>query len=220
VTLSAGSLATILADNALLATVPPLLLGQAAKSVLMGAASGSIITLAEGVLHAMFVSKLKRVLAIGLTLAALCGAGVCAYYLRAQETAAKQRNPVQPPDKKAADKAPEKNADDLKALMQERLKLAQEVLKLSQERQMVDPNARWQDVVDASQRVLKADLELSPNKAARIAAHQKHVKVGEDLARFAEKAVRDGVMRKSDGQLARYLLIDARIGLEREKARK
>jgi RNA polymerase sigma factor (sigma-70 family) len=227
VTLSAATLAALLSDNAMSATVPPLLVGQTAKVVLSGAASVSITTLTEGVLHAMFLSKLKMVLTMSLMVAVLGSAGVCAYYLRAQEPGTKRENPAQPPDKpaqppdkKAADKAPEKNADDLKALLQERLKLAQDVLKLTQERLKVDINASFPDVVEAFERVLKADLELSPNKAARIAAHQRHVKAAEEFARNVDGWLRQGVLSKRDGQLARYLLIDAKVGLEREKARK
>ncbi|MHB1424998.1 MAG: RNA polymerase sigma factor [Gemmataceae bacterium] len=215
VTLSAGTLAALLTDNAMSAAVPPLLLAQTGKVVFMGAASGSITALTEGVLHAMFLSKLKMVLAMSLMLAALGSAGACAYFLGAQEPATKRENPVQAPDKKVADKAPEQNADDLKALMQERLKLAQAVLEMTRKKMKDDVNANRQDFVSASLQVLKADLEFSPTKAARIAAHQRHVKVVEDFARFADKAVREGAMSKLDGQLMRYLLIDAKIGLER-----
>jgi hypothetical protein len=167
-------------------------------------------------MYAMFVNKVKVTLAAALMLVALGEACVCGYYLRVQEPAAKQENPARPPGKKAADKAPEKNADDLQALLRERLKLAQDILKLLRN----DPQARWHDVIEASRRVLQADLELSPNKAARIAAHQRHVKVAEDLARFADKAAQAGGLHQADRQLSRYLLIDAKIGLEREKARK
>jgi hypothetical protein len=145
---------------------------------------------------------------------------VCAYSLNVQATVTKGENPVQPPDNKASDQARDKNADDLKAMMESRLKLAQEVLKLSRERLKVDVNARWQDVVDASLRVLNADLELSPDKVACIAAYQRHVKVAEDLASFPDAAVRNKTMSELERQLVRYLLIDARIRLEREKARK
>ena len=58
VTLSAGALTAMLTDNAIAASVPPLLLAQTAKAVFMGAASAAITTLTEGVLHAMFLSKL------------------------------------------------------------------------------------------------------------------------------------------------------------------
>lgn len=104
--------------------------------------------------------------------------------------------------------------------MRERLKLAQELLKLSLERLKPDPSATWKDVVDASQRVLKAELELSPNKAAGIASHQRHVRMTEELARLVDGLIQVGVIHKRDGRLAQYLLIDAKIGLERERARK
>jgi hypothetical protein len=131
----------------------------------------------------MFVKKVKSTLVAALTLVALGGAGVCAYDLRTREPAAGRENPARPPGKKAADKAPEKNADDLRALMRERLELAQDILK----RLRSNPRASWNEVVEASQRVLQADLELCPNKAARIAARQRHVKVAEDLARLLTK---------------------------------
>lgn len=157
------------------------------------------------------MNKTKVTLAAALMLVALGGAGVGVYYLRAQEPAAKGEKPAQPPGKKAA----EKNADDLQALMRDRLKLAQEILKELRK----SPQASWHDVIEASQRVLQADLELSPNKAARMAAYQRHVKVAEDLARFADKATKAGGLHETDSQLSRYLLIDAKIGLEREKGR-
>ncbi len=84
VTLSAGTLTAILTDNAMSATVPPLLLAQTTKAALFGAASGSIITLTEGVLHAMFMSKLKLITAFALVMAVIGGAGAGAYILRAQ----------------------------------------------------------------------------------------------------------------------------------------
>ena len=86
-TLSAGMLAAMLADNAMSATVPPLLFAQAAKVVLMAAASVSITALTEGVLHAMFVTKLKMASAFVLMLAAIGGSGIGAYYLHAQDSA-------------------------------------------------------------------------------------------------------------------------------------
>jgi RNA polymerase sigma factor (sigma-70 family) len=85
VTLSAGTLTAMLTDNAMSAAVPSLLLAQTAKVVLMGAASVSITALTEGVLHAMFLSKIKVASAFVLVLAAIAGTGAGAYYLRAQD---------------------------------------------------------------------------------------------------------------------------------------
>jgi hypothetical protein len=187
----------------------------AVKTVLSVAATDSISTLTGGVLHAMFVKKVKVILAAALMLVALGGAGVCAYYLRAQEPVATRGTPAQPPHKEAAIKPAGKNTDTLQALLRERLKLAQDILKLRKSY----PQAIWHNVIEASQLVLQADLELCPNKAARIAAHQRHVNVAEDLARFADQAVQGGGMNQADRQLSHYSLIDAKIGLEREKAR-
>jgi RNA polymerase sigma factor (sigma-70 family) len=94
VTLSTGTLTATLTDNAMPATVPPLLLAQTAKAALFGAASGSIITLAAGVLHTMFMSKIKMTTVFVLVMAVIGGAGVGAYILRAQAP------PVQVPPSK------------------------------------------------------------------------------------------------------------------------
>ncbi|HEY7328232.1 MAG TPA: sigma-70 family RNA polymerase sigma factor [Gemmataceae bacterium] len=84
VTLSAGALMAMLTDNLMSAVVPPLLLAQTTKAVLMGTASVSIIALTEGVIHAMFLSKVKTATVFALVLAGVAGTGAGAYYLRAQ----------------------------------------------------------------------------------------------------------------------------------------
>ena len=95
VSLSAGTLAGLLTDNAMSAVVPPLLLAQTAKVVVAGATSVSITTLMEGVLHAMFLSKLKMASAFVLMVATIGGAGAGVYYLRAQAPAKQVSPPKQ-----------------------------------------------------------------------------------------------------------------------------
>ncbi len=95
VTLSAGALTALLTDNAMSATVPSLLLAQTAKAALMGLASVSITTLTEGVIHAMFLSKVKMASIFVLILAAIGGTGVSNYYLRAQRAVGGSRSLVQ-----------------------------------------------------------------------------------------------------------------------------
>src|SRR5262249_27762009 len=92
--------------------------------------------------------------------------------------------------------------------MRERLKLAQDILKQLRS----DPRSDWQDVIEASERVLQADLESCPDQAARIAAHQRHMKVAEDLARFADKAAHVGGLSQADRELSRYDLRAGRLG--------
>jgi RNA polymerase sigma factor (sigma-70 family) len=76
ITLSGGMLATILAQNVMSAGVPPLVVSNtikvasltAAGQVTAGVVSVKVAALTEGVLKAMFVSKLKIVLAVVLIL--------------------------------------------------------------------------------------------------------------------------------------------------------
>jgi RNA polymerase sigma factor (sigma-70 family) len=130
VTLSVGTLAAMLTDNALSASVLPRLLTHTVKTALMGGASVSVTTLTEGVLHTMFLSKLKMASVFVLILVAIGGAGVGTYYLHAQAPASNSETSAKKPVETAPDKpvaeAPEKEADTLTTLMQERLKLAQQ----------------------------------------------------------------------------------------------
>ncbi len=64
------------------------------------AVSVTIITLTEGVLHAMFLSKIKGTLAVILALAALGGTGLGTYYLYAQDSAPQTEQPAKKPAKK------------------------------------------------------------------------------------------------------------------------
>lgn len=223
VTLSAGTLTAMLTDNALSASVPPLLLTSTAQAVLMGAASVSITTLTEGVLHTMFLSKLKMASVFVLILVAISGAGVGAYYLHAQTTAPRSETPAKKPAEPAPDrpaaKAAEKEADTLTTLMQERLKLAQQEVEINQK---LYQNARvdFEALVSASKDLLKARLELSTKKADRIAVHEQHVKMLEVWVKSAQAWHERARGTAADVAKARYLLVDARIDLEREKARK
>ncbi len=103
-TLSAGTMVTLLTGNAMSAVVPSILLAQTAKLVLSGAVSVSLTTLTEGVLHAMFMSKIKMAFAVILMSAAIGGAGAGVYYLHAQDPAPKSENAVKQPEKAASDK--------------------------------------------------------------------------------------------------------------------
>jgi hypothetical protein len=215
VTLSVGTLAAMLTDNALSASVPPFLLTQTAKAALMGAASVSVTTLTEGVLHTMFLTKLKIASVFVLILVAIGGAGVGVYYLHAQAPSPKSDTE---PDKPAA-KAPAKEADTLTALMQERLKLAQQEVKVC-ETLFQAGRVNFDALVPASKNLLKAELELSTKKADRLAAHERYVKMMEGWVEYVRRSKETGRASEVELLKAQYQLIDAKIDLEREKARK
>ncbi|HEY7157409.1 MAG TPA: sigma-70 family RNA polymerase sigma factor [Gemmataceae bacterium] len=223
VTLSVGTLAAMLTDNALSASVPPLLLTHTAKAALMGAASVSVTTLTEGVLHTMFLSKLKMASVFFLSLVAIGGAGVGAYHLHAQAPAPKSENSAKKPAESAPDKpaakAPEKEADTLTTLMQERLKLAQQEVEVCQKLYQ-SARANFDELVTASKDLLKAELELSTKRADRLAAHERYVKMMEAWVEFARARKESGRGSGLELVKAQYLLVDAKIDLEREKTRK
>jgi hypothetical protein len=171
----------------------------------------------------MFLSKLKMASVFVLVLVAISSAGVTAYHLQAQppapEPATSAKKPAETAPARPAAKAPEKEADTLAALMQERLKLAQKELAVSQ---ALFENARvdFDVVATAWKNVLKADLELRTKRADRIAVYERHIKVLEQTAKLAQ--VRYEAARATELGLLRlrYLLVDAKIELEREKSRK
>src|SRR5579883_683658 len=220
VTLSAGSLVAMLTDNAQSASVAPRLLTQTARAALRGAASVSITTLTEGVLHTMFLTKLKIASVFVLILITIGGAGVGAYYLHAQAPAPKSETlPPKPadtaPDKPVA-KAPAKQADTLTTLMQERLKLAQEEVKVCEEMFRQGQRVEFVALATASKNLLKAELELSTKRADRLAAYERYIKRLEafvETARGRFQAARGAYL---DLVKAQYQLVDAKIDLERE----
>ncbi len=242
-TLSAGSLAALLTENATSATVPPLLFAQTAKVALLGAASHSITALTEGVLHAMFLSKLKMASAWVLTLAAMGGVGIGAYYLHAQDPT---DPPVLPEDIKKAlkdlDKSlkrPDEAAADKKALgkAEERLQkrllarrdMAEEEWKIRSGLWRLGANEPGTGgrpvtlhlVFDAAKRLLKAELELSNNKAERVKAREKYLNGIKEVVDTTEAQYKvSGRVGKAEFASALYEQLDAEIELEREKLRK
>jgi RNA polymerase sigma factor (sigma-70 family) len=258
VSLSAGTLATYLTDNAMSAAVPSLLLAQTAKVALMGAASVSITTLTEGVLHAMFLSKIKMASSFVLVLAAIGGAEAGAYYLRAQAPAEQVPAPPLaeplPPQKfgvpgqeitkeqelqKEADEllkklneamTDKKSAGTLEDLFQKLLRarrdMAEQAFRFRYELYRTGANEPGTSnsvtlhmLIDASNCLLKAELELSKKKAERLEAYEKHLKFMKEIAKITEAQYRVGRVSRAALASALYEQLYAEIELEREKAR-
>jgi hypothetical protein len=171
----------------------------------------------------MFLSKLKMAPVIVLMLAGVLGVGAGVYHLHAQApvpgSGTSAGKPVEAAPDKPAAKAAEKEADTLTTLMQERLKLARQevdVCKRLYQAARVDFDA----LATASKNLLKAELGLSTKRADRLAAHERYVKMVEGWVKIVR--ARLDAARTSELELlkAHYLLVDAKIDLEREKARK
>lgn len=111
VALGAGGVAVLFAENAAPAAVPSSLLSSTVQAAAFGAAgeaaaagviSGQVATLTEGVLHAMFLSKLQLVI-VALLVVAVAGGGLG--FLTHQALADKPAADAQPAKKSEADPA-------------------------------------------------------------------------------------------------------------------
>jgi hypothetical protein len=229
----------MLTDNAMSETMSPLLLAQTAKSALMGAASGSITTLTEGALHAMFLNKIKLVSSIILMVAGIGSAGVGVYYLHAQappkgweqpgdydKLLQDLEKPLRRPDVVAPDKkAAVKPEEYFRKLLEARRDMAEEEWRIRSGLYRAGANEPGTGnpvtlhlVIDASKRLLRAELELSTNRADRLKAREKYFNHVKEYADVTEKQHKVGRVIKAALASALYEQLDAEIELEREKA--
>jgi Sigma-70, region 4 len=181
-TLSATSLAGLLSENALPAAVPAALSDSTIKAALQFAAgkaavAGRSAALAEGVLQAMGINRLKVAVAVMLVLVVGTGAGVLAFSGR----------PAEPEASKKADPAPK--ADEKAELRKRKAAARLDLAKVAHEKYLL----RFQLGMETEQAVnlwsrrwLQAQLDLSDKKADRDAALQAHrdrLKKVDELAR-------------------------------------
>ena len=75
-------------------------------------------------------------------------------------------------------------------------------------------------MLQANQRVLKAELELAKTDKERFAIHEKQVEVAKQIEELAEQHFKAGVARQVDVLNARADRLEAEIALERAKAKK
>lgn len=220
-TLSGATLAALLTDNAMSAVVPSLLNAQTSKSVLTGAAPVSVTTLTEGVLHAMFLTKVKTTVAVILALFVLGGAGAGVYYLHGQQPRGEDVSPVKLPERTTPDKiGPAKPAAALQKMLKDRRDRAERELTVRYEKYRAGAQDATLDLmIESSKRLLKAELELSAKKADRLVAHERHVRLMKEIAEINKAKYNVGRVGEEHLALAEYILLDAEIAFEREKAR-
>jgi RNA polymerase sigma factor (sigma-70 family) len=204
----------------------------------------SVVTLMEGVLHAMFLSKLKLAATFLLLVAVVGGgAGVMTY----QELAAQPPNqkgaetpkavgPVQPDlddllDKEVgAGKALFTPKDKLKAML-EATDLGKEMKSLLLARvdaAATETKTRFLEymagrgtldiVLGASRRLRDAERDLSTKKADQILAWEAHLQRMQIIYDTNLDRFNAGRISLGDLKVAEYYLLDAQIGLKRAKA--
>jgi RNA polymerase sigma factor (sigma-70 family) len=220
------------------ATFQAALLMASAGPVALGAISATIVSLTEGVLRTMFLTKLKTVAAVVLAVGLLSGGAVVLTdpHLGAQPAAqqkvqASALKAPQPPDgdellpnvttfdekKVKALLAAAKGGDQLKALLKARLDAA-----------TIEADRRFKDFVAArgtlafflasSQRLLKAELELSTQKADQLAALATHLRLLKKVHAMNQARFQAGRINLEDVKQTEVFVLEAEIALERAKA--
>lgn len=205
------------------------------KVVLMDTVSVWIITLMEGGLHAMLLSKLKMVMGFVLMLAAIAGAGAGAYCLRAQAPAPTSEGPSPkrgPKEDDKKDKKPEaakdtKPKNDMTALLKARFAAAEKAYRgewagFSQTRRFGDVLsgvAQPENTYVWSVRWLHAQRALSPKYEDQVAALEAHFKRMTELHK-AVKELSTDLMPKCKETEAEWYRLEAEIWLAKAKQAK
>jgi RNA polymerase sigma factor (sigma-70 family) len=215
-TLSAMAFTAMLSESASTTAAPRTLISQTANAALTGAASVSITTLTDGAIHAMFVTKLKMALAVALALAVIGTAGLCAYYLRAQEAPNRGEGDLLPATKA---KVTDTSSERMQRLLKERRDMAEKEVKVRYEETFLAdaPIPRFDALLASLKRLRRAELEMSKKKADRLAAHEKYLKVTKEFAESAKAKFKLGQINLADYARAEYERLEAEIALEREK---
>ena len=107
----------------------------------------------------------------------------------------------------------------IRELQEERLAVAQEFVNLVKV-QASQGGARLEELLNATNWLLEAELDLCLTKEDRIRVHQDMVKVAETIHEQHEQRVRSGVTTRSELLHAKLNLLKAQIDLERVKASK
>jgi hypothetical protein len=235
---SGGSLTSVLSEGAAFASLPTSLAASAVKAITQHSAAGvisaNVAAITEGVLKAMFLTKLKIGTALVLAVMFLVGgARMLTYHTVAAQPAEPNKQPpnkvVEPPVKAEAKsepappksdvKVPTNTSSRTKALIQERLETLQKIadrVRLLNERGTVPNEA----VRKANLRVYRAELDLCDETAKdRIAILEKFVGVHKEIEDQISNLAKRGVVPTEDMDEARVNRLEAEIELEREKTR-
>jgi hypothetical protein len=221
VALTSGSLLAVLAQQAA-ATVPvslhsslvPAAVHVAAGQAPAGVVSAPIVTLMEGVLHAMWMTKLKVAAVVFLAGGIVTGgAGILSFRTPAATSAdapapaAKKTVPPRPP--------PQDNAK-IKDLLKARLEAVKTEWD-ARHREFLAGRGTQDILFNSAKRLLNSQLEVSATKAERLAAHEEHLERMKEYKQVNDARFNAGRIPIQDKAQADYECLDAEIRLERAK---
>jgi RNA polymerase sigma factor (sigma-70 family) len=179
--------------------------GATASDVL----SAQAVTLAEGVLRAMLVTKLKIAAIIMLTVGVLATAGTLTHHaLTAAPPAEEERSPKTAPQ---AGAAPAPAAAKVpRELLKQRLEAVQAFYN-DYRRRLATGLGQPTELFGWSERWLEAELALSDKKVDQVAALKAHVERTREWEQLLLAYEKTGTVRKSDAAVGTYERTDAEI---------
>jgi RNA polymerase sigma factor (sigma-70 family) len=173
-----------------------------------GALSQPAVTLAEGVLRAMFVRQAKLAALAVLAMGLLALGGVLTHHALSAAPPAETQPLPKPPRTEAAPAPPAAKVP--RELLEKRRDMAASVFKQNTVRYRAGQGLP-SELFSWSERWLEAELALSDKKADQTAALQAHVDRTRELEHLAIAYARTGQGRPSDADAATYERVNAEI---------
>jgi RNA polymerase sigma factor (sigma-70 family) len=233
VTLSTATLAAVVTERTASAAMPPTLalttlraaVSLAATGTAAGIASTPVITLMEGVVHAMFMSKVRIALTVLLAVVLTGVAGVFGYHSLSAETPQEPK----PRGEQTKDAKTKSERDDeriaavelqrkLAPLMQKRLEAAKDQVRSRME-ELIAGKTTVDVLLDASVRLAKAQQEMTDKKADQFKILESQLQRMKIVAHVLHARFDAGKANVSEVAQADYYRYDAEILLERFKAK-
>jgi RNA polymerase sigma factor (sigma-70 family) len=184
-----------------------------------GAIAAPVLTLTEGVLQAMWMTKLNKVAVALLVVLGLIavGGGVLAYQGSGASPAPSQPEAKQPP---AGAQPAQKSTNDAKVreLLKERLATLKELV-IFAEKAFQSGRGSPDDVAQARIQVARTELELCDTNKERVAVHERIVAFAKEWETAVKVRYDAGQTPVNEVLKARVFRLDAEIDLERARAK-
>jgi RNA polymerase sigma factor (sigma-70 family) len=209
ITLSTAALAALVTGPAVSASVPTVLAQAALQSAAAFAAGGIVaaplLTLTQGVIHAMFAAKVKFAATVVLGATLLAGAGTYGYG-KLNANGGGSGEPAQGEGKKSAKSPQEDKTAQLNESERDRhdeRRNAYRELWEARLKEILEGKTTADMLAEANRFLGEADLILSKNSSERIAAIQSMIQRAKTAERIVQERVDAGLANKNELAVAK-----------------
>jgi RNA polymerase sigma factor (sigma-70 family) len=220
------------------ATVKAAFLVASGSMAATGVITPTVISLTEGVLQTMFLTKLKMGATLVVAVGLLSGSAAIFAYPRpgAQSTVQEKEQRRAQEQVQLMDEDPEEFSvpmlseekvkallaaapvgEKMKSLLKARLEAAQTEMS-ARSKQHLAGRGTLDFLLDTSQRLRKAELELCTQKSDRLLVLENQVQIMKKIVELNRERFNAGRISVEDVKLPEFYLLDAEIDLERVKA--